>query len=87
MVYCAGLDAAIEEYVKTNNPTLYQELSTMTWQEKAERMKDFNYDRSSVMQYGASHLSYGYHGSEDAFLKVCQRKDIDLYNKIMEGRN
>ena len=87
MVYCAGLDAAIEEYVKINNPTLYQELSTMTWQEKAEKMKDFNYDRSSVMQYGASHLSYGYHGSEDAFLKVCQRKDIDLYNKIMEGRN
>jgi hypothetical protein len=87
MVYCAGLDIAIEEYIRVYNPTIYEELKTMTWEQKAERMKDFNYDRSEVMRYGASNLSYGYHGDEDAFLKVCQTQDIDLYNKIMEGRN
>ena len=86
LVYCAGLDAAIEEYVRIYNPTLYEELKTMTWAQKAERMKDFNYDKSEVMRYGAGNLSYHYHGP-DAFLQVCQRKDIDLYNKIMEGRN
>ena len=86
LVYCAGLDAAIEEYVKHNNPTLYKELEGMTWQQKAERMKDFNYDRSEVLRYGAGNLSYHHHG-DDSFLKVCQRKDIELYNKIMEGRN
>ena len=86
MVYCAGLDAAIEEYVKTYNPTRYEELKTMTWEQKAENMKDFSYDRSEIMRFGAGNLSYHYHG-EDSFLKVCQEQDIDLYNKIMEGRN
>ena len=86
LVYCAGLDAAIEEYVRIYNPTLYEELKTMTWAQKAERMKDFNYDKSEVMRFGAGNLSYSYHG-EDSFFKVCQEKDIDLYNKIMEGRN
>ena len=86
MVYCAGLDAAIEEYVKNYNPTRYEELKTMTWEQKAENMKDFSYDRSEIMRFGAGNLSYSYHG-EDSFLKVCQEQDIDLYNKIMEGRN
>ena len=86
LVYCAGLDAAIEEYVRIYSPTLYEELKTMTWAQKAERMKDFNYDKSEVMRFGAGNLSYSYHG-EDSFLKVCQENDIDLYNKIMEGRN
>jgi hypothetical protein len=86
LVYCAGLDAAIEEYIRIYKPALYEELKTMTWAEKAEKLKDFNYDKSEVMRFGAGNLSYHYHGP-DAFLQVCQRKDIDLYNKIMEGRN
>jgi hypothetical protein len=86
MVYCAGLDAAIEEYIKTYSPTTYEQLKTMTWAQKAERLKDLNYDRSDIMRFGAGNLSYHYHG-EDSFLKVCKEQDIDLYNKIMEGRN
>ena len=86
LIYCAGLDAAIEEYIKHNNPTLYKELENMTWQQKAERLQDLNYDRSEIMRYGAGNLSYSYHGP-DAFLQVCKEKDIELYNKIMEGRN
>jgi hypothetical protein len=86
LVYCAGLDAAIEEYIKHTNPTLYRELEGMSWQQKAERLQDLNYDRSDIMRYGAGNLSYHYHGP-DAFLQVCKEKDIDLYNKIMEGRN
>ena len=86
MVYCAGLDIAIEEYIKQYNPNLYKELEGMTWQQKAEKLKDFNYDKREIMRYSASNLSYHYHG-EDSFLKACQRKDIELYNKIMEGRN
>ena len=31
LVYCAGLDIAIEEYIKHNNPTLYKELEDMTY--------------------------------------------------------
>ena len=86
LVYCAGLDIAIEEYIKYNDPTLYKELENMTWQQKAEKLKDLNYDRTEIMRYSAGNLSYHYHGP-DAFLQVCKEKDIELYNKIMEGRN
>lgn len=85
LVYCAGLDAAIEKYIKDNNPGLYEELKNMTWEQKAARLVDFNYDKSNVLRYGAGNLSYNYHGP-DAFLKACKDLDIDLYNKIMEGR-
>jgi hypothetical protein len=86
MVYCAGIDIAIEEYIKHYNHNLYEELQTMSWEEKAHKLADLNYDSSDIMRFGAGNLSYHYHGP-DAFLQVCKEKDIELYNKIMEGRN
>lgn len=86
MIYCAGIDIAIEEYIKHYNRNLYEELQAMSWEEKAHKLADLNYDSSDIMRFGAGNLSYHYHGP-DAFLQVCKEKDIELYNKIMEGRN
>ena len=86
LVYCAGIDAAMETYIKNERPNLYQELLGMTWQQRAEKLIDLNYDRGDIMRYSAGNLSYSYHGP-DAFLQVCKEQDIELYNKLMEGRN
>ena len=86
LVYCGGMDAAIEGYIKGNLPALYERLQGMTWAQKAIELQDFDFSKSGVRQYGAGSLSYGYNGSEDSFLKVCAEKDEELYNKIMEGR-
>ena len=45
MVYCAGIDIAIEEYIKHYN----EELQAMSWEEKAHKLADLNYDSSDIM--------------------------------------
>lgn len=85
LIYCAGLDALIEECIKYDDNSLYKKLQTLNWEEKANLLKDYKFNDSRVMHYSAGNLSYYYNGKEDNFLKVCERENIDLYNKIMEG--
>ncbi len=84
MVYCAGLDNLIENYIKTNDLVLYQKLQNMSWEEKATALSNYSFNYERVMRYGAGNYRYSYNGP-DAFLQVCKEQDIDLYNKIMEG--
>ena len=84
MVYCAGLDNLIENYIKTNDLVLYQKLQNMSWEEKATALSNYSFNYERVMRYGAGNYRYSYKGP-DAFLQVCKEQDIDLYNKIMKG--
>lgn len=84
LVYCAGMDILMEEYLKVQNRQLYDSLLEKDWEERATMLANYNYRNSSIMRYNAGNYSYSYKGP-DAFLQVCKDKDIDLYNKIMEG--
>ena len=86
LVYCAGMDAMLD-YFKENNKHRYEEIKDLPWPEKAKRLSQYEFDSSGIMKWGCSNMSYSYKGKEDAFLLVCKEKDIDLYNKIMEGMN
>jgi len=88
LVYCAGMDIAIEEFIKPNNPTFYNELKAMTWEEKATCLNGrINYRESSIQKYGHGGLSYyGGPPSKDVFIELCKQTNQELYNKIMEGR-
>ena len=83
LVYCAGMDALLNEYVRRRKPDLYEELKDKSWSEIIPRIKEYGFD-SDIMRYGAGRTDYHYHGP-DAFLQVCKEKDEELYNKIMEG--
>ena len=86
MVYCAGLDNLMENYIKFTNPDFYNKLQEMDWEDRATALATCSFNDSRVMRYGAGNYSYSYKGP-DAFLKVCKEQDIDLYNKIMKGEN
>jgi hypothetical protein len=84
MVYCAGLDNLMENYIKTANPELYVTLQNKTWEEKATALSGYGFNDNRIMRYGAGNYNYSYKGP-DAFLQVCKEQNIDLYNKIMKG--
>ena len=86
MVYCAGLDNLMENYIKFTNPDFYNDLQEMDWEDRATALATCSFNDNRVMRYGAGNYSYSYKGP-DAFLKVCKEQDIDLYNKIMKGEN
>ena len=83
MVYCAGLDNLMENYIKFTNPDFYNDLQEMDWEDRATALATCSFNDNRVMRYGAGNYSYSYKGP-DAFLK---EQDIDLYNKIMKGEN
>lgn len=86
LVYCAGLDTLIEEYIKNYEPQLYEELKKLNWDDKAELLKDHSYDYQVVMKYAPGNYSCYDHPAEDSFLKVLKEKEPELYIKIMKGR-
>lgn len=86
MIYCAGLDNLMENYIKFTNPDFYNDLQEMDWEDRATALATCSFNDSRVMRYGAGNYSWCYKGP-DAFLKVCKEQDIDLYNKIMKGEN
>lgn len=85
LVYCAGLDAYLNEYLQKYDLTTYNNLKDKTWEEIADAL-------SASANYGASVLNYvrpnslNYYNREntDGFLAATKEQDIDLYNKIME---
>ena len=82
LVYCAGVDIAIEEDLK-QSPDLYAEWSNKTWDEKVKICQHLNWGTSPIRQYQEVDY-YSNRGSEDAFLALLQEKEPEEYKKIME---
>lgn len=83
MVYCAGVDALLNEYLRREDPMEYEHIKDLSWDEKTKALAHYDYP-SSATRYGRSNMNYSYHGA-DAFLQVCKEQDAELYDKIMKG--
>lgn len=87
MVYCAGMDAMLNEVVRNIDRELYNNLKDLSWEEKADGLARWDYNDRRVLKYGYSSTNYyGSNRDKDRFLELVKEQDIDLYNKIMEGR-
>lgn len=84
MIYCAGLDIYIEEYLKVKNPTLYEELKDKTWEEKAEALREVCYNHGAISSYGSNATPYRSYDN-DNFLQVLKEKEPEEYEIIMKG--
>ena len=82
LVYCAGVDIAIEEDLK-QSPDLYAEWSNKTWDEKVKICQHLNWGTSPIRQYQEVDY-YSNRGPEDSFLALLQEKEPEEYKKIME---
>lgn len=88
MVYCAGMDIAIEEFIRKINPEVYELLSHMkTWEEKTEYLGSrLNFREDAILRWGCSGLSYYHNNKEDSFLQLCRETEPEVYKEIMKGR-
>lgn len=83
MVYCAGIDTLIEKAIKYNNPEYYEELSKMSYEEKATELRNFNYENLNLRCYCPISLNYSSNNSgKDSFLQL---KQTDEYKKLCEN--
>lgn len=86
LVYCAGADAFIEEELRRCDRQLYDRVKDLSWPEKVKIVQECGYTFNEALRYGAGNMSYSYNGP-DAFLKVCEHKDKELYEKLRkDGR-
>lgn len=87
LVYCAGMDILLNEYIQRIEPQVYNRIKDLTWDEKVAVLKDYEFDHRGISTYGYSNLSYyGPNRTEDHFLNILKDRDPELYDKIMKGR-
>lgn len=88
MIYCAGFDIALEEFVRKVNPDLYNYVKAMpSWEDRIDYLSSrINFREEMILQWGCSRLSYYHSHNDDSFLAVCQEKEPEVYEEIMKGR-
>lgn len=83
LVYCAGVDIAIEEDLK-RDPDLYAEWSNKTWDEKVKICSHIDWNSRYICRYREGVDYYSNRGGKDTFLELLQEREPEEYKKIME---
>ena len=87
LVYCAGFDILIEEYIKHNDQQLYLQLKDKSMAEKINILCHTSFNDRNLSKFTSSNLDYHYSGKTDAFLDTLQDRDKELYNEIIKNIN
>ena len=88
LVYCAGFEI-LRDWLMNEMRDLAPEIQHLPIQDFVRwglDRRDKNYFMSLRTSYTSSSTG-NYSGKEDTFLKVCQEKDPEIYEKIMKGAN
>lgn len=83
LVYCAGYEI-LKDYIASRARNT-AEIKNMTLQEFINYAKENRISFSCLETRFGSSSPGTYSGKEDTFLKVCERKDPELYAKIKKG--
>lgn len=89
LIYCAGYDIAIEEFVKKIDRNIYAEVMALpTWEEKITYLhqKRLSFNEGSILEWGCRNLSYYHSHKDDSFLQLCKETEPEVYAEIMKGR-
>jgi hypothetical protein len=89
MIYCAGYDIAIEEFIKRIDRNIYAEVTALpTWEEKITYLhqKRLSFNEGSILDWGCRNLSYYHDHKDDSFLQLCKETEPEIYAEIMKGR-
>lgn len=87
MVYCAGMDILLEEWIKPNRPEVYRQIKDLTWEEKSRVIAEYDFDGRNISRYTHNNCSYyGSNRDKDYFLQLVKEREPEVYDKIMKGR-